>query len=159
MSFALYKILKIPGIRFLRIPGLEFLKILGSRDLVGAWLLFTIFVFWMLLEIYKFLISNRIFIITVLKRTPPQMFFAPLHNTYGKMQSDSLQGYFRASIFQWFPLRSKQLWGNQACFCHQGTYNKNFPMLIQLSKLNNRCPMSHAKNDGIFNSRYNLFEQ
>ena len=112
----------------------------------------------MLLEIYKFLISNRIFIITVLKRTPPQMFFAPLHNSYGKMPNDSLQGYFRASIFHWFPLRSKQLWGNQACFCHQGPY-KNFHMLIQLSKPNNKCPMSHAKNDWIFNSRYNLFEQ
>ena len=131
----LLEIPKNPGIRFLRIPGLEFLKILGSRDLVGAWLLFTIFVFWMLLEIYKFLISNRIFIISVLKRTPPQMFFAPLHNTYGKMPNDSLQGYFRASIFHWFPLRSKQLWGNQACFCHQGPY-KNFHILIQLSKLN-----------------------
>ena len=72
--------------------------------------------------------------------------FCNSSNTYAKMPNDSLQGYFRASIFHWFPLRSRQLWGNQACFCHQGPY-KNFHMLIQLSKPNNKCPMSHAKND------------
>ena len=99
----LLEIPKNPGIRFLRIPGLEFLKILGSRDLVGAWLLFTIFVFWMLLEIYKFLISNRIFIITVLKRTPPQMFFATLLILTPKCQTTRYKDILGRPSFTGFP--------------------------------------------------------